>query len=262
MKTHIQSWQTEIGGRKVHYFCGGQGEPLIVIHGGGNSARAWLKNIEALAKSYTVYVPDLPGFGYTEPIRGNYFVPDLVDFIDAFARSLGLGRFHLVGHSLGGAIALSYVLKFPFKVTKLVLVSSLSLGKEIALWVRLLSQPAVSRHIGRAVMFVLKMVKRLVDALLPSMGFMMPLSEASLYWGSCISTVKEQALNLAHRLSEVVVPTLVVWGGRDPILPVKHAYAAAELIPDCRLKVFKKSGHSVYRDELEEFSEEVRGFLG
>ena len=262
MRKRIQSWKTEIGGRKVHYFYGGEGEPLVVIHGGGNSARAWLKNIEELAKSYTVYVPDLPGFGYTEPMGDDCFVPELVDFIDAFARSLGLGRFHLVGHSLGGAVALSYVLKFPFKVTKLVLVSSLSLGREIALWVRLLSRPAFSRYIGKAVLFVLRVVKRMLDALLPSMGFLIPTSEASIYWGSCISTLKEQALNLAHRLSEVVVPTLVVWGGRDPILPVKHAYAAAELIPDCRLKVFKKCGHSVYRDEIEEFSEDVRGFLG
>jgi len=58
------------------------------------------------------------------------------------------------------------------------------------------------------------------------------------------------------------VPTLVVWGGKDPIVPARQAYAAAELIPDCQVKIFEDSGHSVYRDKLAEFSQVLTKFLG
>jgi 4,5:9,10-diseco-3-hydroxy-5,9,17-trioxoandrosta-1(10),2-diene-4-oate hydrolase len=67
---------------------------------------------------------------------------------------------------------------------------------------------------------------------------------------------------LKSRLSELVMPTLVVWGACDPIVPVRHAYAAAAVIPDCQLKIFEKVGHDVHRDKLEEFSGVVRRFLG
>lgn len=132
----IESKRVRVGELDIHYYRGGQGDPLVVIHGGANGAKAWMKNIRELSRKYTVYVPDLPGYGLSQSIEGDYFIPELVDFIDKFSHSLGLRNFHLVGHSLGGGIALSYALKFPYKVTKLVLVSSLCLGKEIALWVR------------------------------------------------------------------------------------------------------------------------------
>ena len=80
--------------------------------------------------------------------------------------------------------------------------------------------------------------------------------------GSSITTVKEQTLVLANRLSEIMMPTLVVWGARDPIVPVRQAYAAAELIPDCQLKIFEGRGHDVHRDEIDEFSSVLTGFLG
>ena len=140
--------------------------------------------------------------------------------------------------------------------------SSLCLGREIALWVRLLSIPAICRSVGSAVLAVLRSIKWLVKALLNPVEFVVPLSSASVYLGSSVTTIKEQTLVLANRLSEIVMPTLVVWGAKDTIVPVRHAYAAAQLIPDCRLKVFKDRGHNVHRDEIREFSSVLTGFLG
>jgi pimeloyl-ACP methyl ester carboxylesterase len=67
---------------------------------------------------------------------------------------------------------------------------------------------------------------------------------------------------LESRLAEVNVPTLVVWGAKDPVVPVRQAYAAARVIPDCQVKVFKNRGHNVHRDELKQFSSILKRFLG
>lgn len=256
----IDSKKVKIDGRDVHYFTAGQGDPLLVIHGGGGDARTWLNNIAALSENYTVYVPDLPGFGESQPLTGDYYIPELAEFVDSFSNNLGLERFHLVGHSLGGGVALNYALESPQKIRKLVLVSSLCLGKEIALWVRLMSIPG--RAIGSALLAVLRGVKWLVKTMLLPVEFVMPFSRASVDLGSSITTLREQTLVLANRLSELMVPTLVVWGEKDSIVPVRHAYAAAQLIPDCQLKVFAGRGHDIHRDEINEFSRLLTGFLG
>lgn len=259
---NIHSKRIKVGELDIHYLTGGHGDPLVVVHGGSDGARAWMKNMAELSKNYTVYVPDLPGFGRSQPIDGNYYILELVEFVDEFLHNLGLKSFHLMGHSLGGGIALSYALRFPHKIKKLVLVSSMCLGREIALWVRFLSTPVLCRSIGEAAHVILRAVKWLADLLFASVEFVNPLSRASIRLGSNVTTLKEQTTVLIHRLSEIMVPTLVVWGAKDSILPVKQAYAAAELIPDCQVKVFEDCGHNVYRDKIPEFSRLLTGFLG
>ena len=70
---NIQSKKVAVDGLNVHYFTAGQGDPLVVIHGGGGDARTWLNNISALSAKYTVYAPNLPGYGGSQPLVGNYF---------------------------------------------------------------------------------------------------------------------------------------------------------------------------------------------
>jgi pimeloyl-ACP methyl ester carboxylesterase len=261
MTVKINSNAIKINGLDVQYYSAGEGEPLLVIHGGGGDARTWWDNIAILAERYKVYAPDLPGFGGSQPLRGSYFIPELSGFIDVFARRLGLENFHLMGHSLGGGIALDYALKMPGKVRKLVLVSSLCLGEEIAFWIRLLSLPALLRSIGAVATAVMKSVKWVARQLNPA-GLIMPLSPAAMAVGGSITTFKKQTLVLEGRLSEVTMPTLLVWGAKDPVVPVGHAYKAARMIPNCQVKVFKHRGHNVHRDELKQFTSIIAGFLG
>jgi pimeloyl-ACP methyl ester carboxylesterase len=257
----VEGKTIKVDGRDVHYYTAGQGEPVVVVHGGGGDARTWWDNIIELAEKYTVYAPDLPGYGGSQPLAGNYYIPELSRFIGSFASNLGLEKFHLVGHSMGGGVALDYALKSPHKIKKLVLVSSLCLGREIAFWVRLFSIPALLRSIGVLTISILKGIKWLAERLNPA-EFIMPLSPAAVVVGGNITTLKQQSVVLEDRLAEVAVPTLLVWGSRDPIVPVRHAYQAAKVIPDCRVRVFKNRGHNVHREELEEFSSTLSGFLG
>ena len=257
----IKDKTINVDGRDVHYYTAGHGEPLVVIHGGGGDARTWRSNIVELSEKYTVYAPDLPGYGGSQPLDGNYYIPELSAFLGSFASNLGLESFYLMGHSMGGGVALDYALKSPHKIKKLVLVSSLCLGREISFWVRLMSIPGLLRSLGALTISLLKSIKWLAERLNPA-GFVMPLSPASVTVGGNITTLKQQSLVLENRLAEIAVPTLLVWGSRDPIVPVKHAYQAAKVIPDCRVKVFENRGHNVHRDELEEFSSTLTGFLG
>ncbi len=102
----------------------------------------------------------------------------------------------------------------------------------------------------------------LAGRLFAGVEFVLPFNQTSVNLGRYISTFREQTTVLLNRLSEVMVPTLVVWGAKDPIIPARQAYRAAALIPDCRVKVFAGRGHSVYRDKLGEFSSLLTDFLG
>jgi len=235
---------------------------LIIIHGGASDSEAWMENASELIKDYTVYLPDLPGFGRSKPLVGDYYIPELVEFVDNFAHNLGLESFHLIGHSFGGGVALNYVLRFPQKVKKLVLISSMCLGKEISWWVRLLSRSAFIKSIGFPIIGIFRVVKWVAEKLFHGVEFVLPLSEASIVIGNSMTTLKEQTMVLLNKLSEIMVPTLVVWGARDPIVPARQAYAAARLIPCCQVKVFESCGHSVYKEKIWEFSRLLAGFLG
>lgn len=258
----ILSKNTVVGSLGVHYFTGGAGDNLVVIHGGGEGASAWEQNIAELTKHYTVYAPDLPGFGDSQQMEGGYSMPVLIEFMEGFTRSLGLDSFYLMGHSVGGAIAVNYTLDHPEKVKKLVLVSSMSLGKEVAWWIKLLSFPALWRNYARSLITVLKGVKWTADLFLSPAEFQIPLSIASIYMGGTVANIIKHSAQAVERLSDVVAPTLLIWGAKDPILPAKVAYAAAARIPDCQVRVFEDCGHSVYRDKIPEFSRTLTRFLG
>ncbi|MFC1900558.1 alpha/beta fold hydrolase [Chloroflexota bacterium] len=262
MSIELRNRTTDIGRLKINYYSGGEGEPLVIIHGGASSSEAWIENASELTRAYAVYVPDLPGFGRSAALAGDYYLPELVNFIDDFTCSLGLDKFHLIGHSLGGAVALNYVLTFPQKVKKLVLISSMCLTNEVSWWIRLFSHSVFVKTIGFPLIMLLRAIKWLFGTLFRGIDFVIPLNEASIRIGSGLSSLGEYSKSLINRVSEVVVPTLLVWGGKDPILPAKQAYDVAELIPLCQVKVFEGGGHNVYRQRIDEFSQLVTDFLG
>ncbi len=252
----------KVGQLDIHYLTGGEGEPLIVIHGGGGSGRAWLKNAAELSKYYQVYLPDLPGFGRSKAIAEDFELSSYVAFVEDFSRSLGLGHFHLIGHSLGGGIALNYALRFPHKIKRLVLVSSLCLGREIAFWSRILSLPVFYRIAKKTVVSIFKAIGWLIRKLNCPLEKITPPSFLRMSIGKSVMTVKGQTNVLVNRLSELLIPTLLVWGANDNIVPVHQAYLAAARIPNCQVRVFQNSGHSVYRQRIREFSDLLVRFLG
>ena len=106
MRDNVCSKKIRVGQLDINYFTGGQGDPLVIIHGGGDGARSWLANAKELSKYYSVYIPDLPGFGGSQPISDRFSLPEYVSFVEDFANTLQLRPFYLVGHFIGGGIAI------------------------------------------------------------------------------------------------------------------------------------------------------------
>jgi pimeloyl-ACP methyl ester carboxylesterase len=256
----IRSRRINVGGLNIRYYTGGKGEPLVVVHGGNSHAGPWAKNLRELAQKYTVFVPDLPGFGLSQKMAGDYHIPDLTNFISEFTKSMGLESFYLMGHSLGGAIAASYTVQHPEQVKKLILIDSMGMGEDIALWIKLLTVPGIAKYLGKSVVGVLKGVKWTIEAMFRSMEFILPVSEASLIIGCGSVGIQTESIFLKQKLSGIVAPTLIVWGDKDRIVPVKQAYATASAIPGCQLRILG-GGHCAYQDRLPEFSRTVRNFL-
>jgi pimeloyl-ACP methyl ester carboxylesterase len=258
---NILSKNIKVDGLNVHYYTAGEGEPVLVIHGGAGDARSWWGNIQELSQKYRVYAPDLPGYGSSQPLDGNYYIPELSDFINKFTKFLNLKKFTVIGHSMGGGIALNFALKFPAKIKKLVLVSSLGLGREVALWLRLISLPAVIKILGSLVGFTLKFIGWMLKQANP-FEIVLPVSPVFVRIGTSIANFHQQNLVLEKYLPKIKIPTMLIWGDRDPIVPVKTAYRAVKEFPNARLLVFKHSGHNVYREQLKNFSRLIYEFIG
>ena len=180
----MRSKKVKVGKLDIRYFTGGEGTPLIVIHGGGDGASSWLESMKPMCDKYQVYVPDLPGFGQSQQPGEKQDMGEFVDFVEDFSNSLGLDTFHLVGHSIGGSIALRYALKFPHKIGKLVLVSSLFLGREMALWVRILSHWIFRRTLGAVAHGIIRSVRWLVSLVYAPFKHVNPLPLAKMNLGA------------------------------------------------------------------------------
>jgi len=257
----IKSQYVDVGKLAVHYFVCGQGDPVVIVHGGGGeAANGWLHIVEKLSNHFTVYVPDLPGFGDTQAMKHDFRLSDFAEFIKDFGDKLGLKRFHLLGHSMGGGIALYYALAYPGHIKKLVLLNSMCLGKEIALWIRLLTSSAF--YLWEAFPTFFKALGCLIRLPFNRNKSMTSFPSFRVKLGNSIANFKGQNVVLLSRLHEVAMPTLVVWGARDSILPVRQAQAAAELIPDSQLYVFEDRGHDVHKEETPELSQLLATFLG
>jgi pimeloyl-ACP methyl ester carboxylesterase len=256
----IRSRRIKLGGLNIRYYTGGKGEPLVVLHGGNSHGGPWAKNLRELAHRYTVYVPDFPGFGLSEAWKGSYYIPEFTNFINEFVKAVKLDNFYLMGHSVGGAVAANYTLCHPDQVKKLILIDSMCFGEEIALWARVVSSPPLVKSVGYGIINVLKGARWVVQGMFRSMDFMLPVSEGTMVISCSAMNLQSQTVVLKHRLSEIMAPTLIVWGSHDRVVPLKHAYAAAEIIPDCKLKVID-GGHCAYQEKLTEFSRTVSDFL-
>jgi pyruvate dehydrogenase E2 component (dihydrolipoyllysine-residue acetyltransferase) len=257
----------EAGGRRLRYLEMGQGEgpPVVFIHGFGGDLYSWQFNQEALAESHVTYALDLPGHGgSTKDLGGGHvhvgaLAAAVIDFLDAKE----IAKAHLVGHSLGGAVALDLALNHPERVASATLVCSAALGPEINMAYidgfmqakrRKQLQPVLEMLVADPAMVSREMIeevlryKRLdgVEAALNRIA-------NDTFAGG------RQALELTGRLSELTVPVQVIWGKEDRILPVSHAKGLPASVP---VTVFDGAGHMVHMEKAAEVNQKLLAFIG
>ena len=268
----------KIGNVNTRYWAeGDKGPNVILIHGLGASADIWMHNISAISSGYRVYAPDLVGFGRSDKPDVKYSPSYMAAFINDFMTALDIENACFMGLSLGGGVALQYILQFASKVQRLVLVDSAGLGREMPLAMRLATVPVMGELMlspSRAGMaFVLKQLVHdpaVITADLIDLYFELNFSQgaaktvlALLRACATIHGARPDVLGpVMKNLNNINIPTLIIWGREDRLFPVGHACFAREKIPDSYLYIFERCGHMPNFERPEEFNSVVLNFLG
>jgi pimeloyl-ACP methyl ester carboxylesterase len=247
-------------GRPVTYVQAGSGPVLLLIHGMGGTFENWQAVIEPLARAHTVVAPDLPGHGSSAPGAGDYSIGALAAGLRDLLIALGHERATLVGHSLGGGIAMQFAYQFPEMTERLVLVSSGGLGPEVSPVLRAAALPGANlfiaatagpgRTVGSALARVLAAVGLRPNAdvaeVLRGYASLADPDRRAAFLATLRSVIHTggQRVHAGDRLYLAEgMPVLIVWGARDPIIPVHHGENAHEAILGSRLEVFDGVGH-------------------
>lgn len=247
-------------GHSISYVEEGSGPVLLLIHGMAGSLETWRSVIDPLARNATVVAPDLPGHGASSPGGGDYSLGSLAAGLRDLLVTLGHERATLVGHSLGGGIAMQFSYQFPEMTERLVLVSSGGLGLEVSPVLRAASLPGANLFLSltaEATRVASGLAGRLlgvagrpsspgVDELVRSYASLADADRRSAFLATVRSVVgiNGQTVHAGDRLYLARdLPVQLIWGAEDPIIPVSHAQAAHELLPDSRLEVFPGVRH-------------------
>ncbi|HEX4100776.1 MAG: alpha/beta fold hydrolase [Pseudonocardiaceae bacterium] len=263
----------------TQYLEAGTGAPLLLLHGYEQSASSWRWVIPALARTHRVLALSLPGHGDSAPAVGGYAPGrDLAPFVAGFLDTLGVGLLDVVGNSVGGAVALRLALADPARVRTLTLVSSAGLGRDVNPLLALAAQPII----GELAILLSRMpggdLQRttMSAAMLFAQPWRMPAEfvteqhalgrrvgqlEAATAMARALFDVTGQREVLLDRLHTVVMPTLVVWGACDYVLPAYQAHAAVDRLPAGQLSVFPDCGHLPHVECPDRFAAVLSEFL-
>jgi pimeloyl-ACP methyl ester carboxylesterase len=274
----LASHELRLHGHSVTYRTAGGGPTLLLLHGIANSSETWEPVAEALAQHFTLVAPDLLGHGQSATPRGDYSLGAHASGARDLLSSLDESRVTVVGHSLGGGIAMQFAYQFPERCERLVLVSSGGLGREVHLLLRAAALPGADwvlpvlasrglRGMGRGVNAVLRRTPLAPggDVEILTRGFGSLASggsrQAFLHTVRAVIEPGGQRVSANDRLHLAAkMPTQIVWGERDSIIPVAHGRAAHEAMPGSRLEIFPGAGHMPHHDDPARFAAVLTDF--
>lgn len=269
----------EIHGQPVTYHLLGDGPPILLLHGITSSSRTWKAITPILARDYTVIAPDLLGHGRSAKPQGDYSIGGYASGVRDLLVALDIPRATVVGHSLGGGVAMQFGYQFPQRVERLVLVATGGIGKEVSPALRAAALP------GSELVLPLLFTPALHDVMF---GLRRALARVGLSPGSDLDGVAQGFASLTRAdarrafldtVRSVIdpsgqrvsardrlyltsdIPSLIVWGDQDRIIPVEHAAVAHELMPGSRLEIFEGSGHFPFNEEPARFAALLREFV-
>jgi pimeloyl-ACP methyl ester carboxylesterase len=275
----MDSEEIVLHGHRVSYKRAGWGPVVVLIHGITGSSLTWEHVIEPLSEHYTVVAPDLLGHGESAKPRGDYSLGAYASGIRDLLAAIGHDRATVVGHSLGGGVAMQMAYQFPERVERLVLVSSGGLGREVHLLLRAAALP------GSEVVLPLLASQGLIGqldslgALLGRFGLRAGADLDEMWRGFCSLSEPGARAAFVHTLRTILdpggqrvsavdrlylaaeMPSLIMWGERDPIIPFRHGVRATETMPGSRLVAFPDAGHFPHRDDPRRFVRELREFI-
>ena len=260
----VQENFVAVDGHKIRYLESGSSKgTLVLVHGLGASAERWNFVMPSFSKDYHVIVPDLIGFGYSDKPLVDYTPEFFSDFLRKFFDTLGIEKSNLIGSSLGGQVAAEYTSTNPNYIEKLILVSPAGVNKQ--------STPALDAYIMAALYPNEQSAKNAFEMMEGSgrevdqtivQGFIerMQLPNAKLAFMSTILGLKNADL-ITTKLKSITTPTLIIWGSKDPVIPIQNADEFVSSIKDCRFYRMDGCGHTPYVQDPEKFVSIVQNFL-
>jgi pimeloyl-ACP methyl ester carboxylesterase len=267
-----------IHGHEVGYRMEGSGPAILLIHGIAGSSNAWRDVMPVLARRYTVIAPDLIGHGQSAKPIGDYSLGAYASGLRDLLRVLDLSRATVVGQSFGGGVAMQLAYQHPDLCERLVLVDSGGLGREVSWLLRFMTLPASEYLMPVLFPAIVRERGNELSRMLHRRGVRMArVGEMWRSYASLTETVNRQSF--IRTLRSVIdpggqtvsamdrlylageIPTMIVWGDCDSIIPVSHAYAAHQAIPGSRLEIIEGSGHFPHVEAPERFLEVLIDFL-
>jgi len=250
-----------IADRTIHYHTAGRheswvGRRVLYVHGTGCNGEVWLPHMAEISDAHTAVAIDLPGHGRS-PGRGFRGVADYTFFTVELAKALGWSRFVVVGHSLGGAVALLIALYHAELLDGLVLVDT---GARLRVHPALLRGAVAAAEAGRSPAadrswsYASSTPQSLVDTV-------QALGAGTDPWVTYGDWIADDTFDVLSRIRDVHVPTLAICGADDRLTPVKYHQAFAAQIRGCRLEVIDGAGHWMFWEQAEAFTRSVRSFL-
>lgn len=271
MGWHRQSRYVGAGGHQAHVVdTGGPLPPLVLVHGILVSSWAWRFNIDVLSQHYRVVAICQKGHGWSDKPSGGYGLADLSDFICSALDSLGISTSHMVGNSLGGAVALWLAVHRPKRVQRLILVNPAAVRFDSFGGLLRLQGPALAplyKWVGRPVVFqqILRGMayKRLPIDRAYMRKFMEPLRTpgAMQAVASVSRSLGPDVAQLFERLPDVSHPIQIIWGAHDKLVPLKAGLILNRRLPSSRLRIFPHCGHCPMEEDPAEFNALALAFL-
>jgi pimeloyl-ACP methyl ester carboxylesterase len=263
----------------VIYRVAGNGPPVVLIHGMLNSSSHWRTVALNLAGEYTVIAPDLIGHGDSAAPRGDYSLGAHAASIRDLLAAIGVDRATVVGHSLGGGVAMQFFYQFPQRVERLVLISSGGLGREVSPMLRTAALPGVSGLLSLTIHPRLLTGLRALGHRMRERGMgsgvyveavaraLSPLENADAR-GAFLHTLRSvidihgQRVSATDRLYLLEsMPTMIVWGERDHTIPLEHGRRAHAAIPHSRFRTLPGAAHFPHLEDPDGLSALLREFM-
>jgi pimeloyl-ACP methyl ester carboxylesterase len=275
----VRHSEIRLHGHRLSYRIGGHGPVLVLIHGITNSSASWEPVLARLATRFTVIAPDLLGHGDSAKPRGDYSLGANASLMRDLMIALGHERATIAGHSLGGGIAMQMAYQFPERVERLVLVSSGGLGRQVTPLLRavalpgaeyvlplLASQPLVSAgtKVGGWIQRIGLGVGLDISAMASGFASLQDIEarRAFVHTARSVIEIGGQRVSATDKLYLAeAVPTLILWGDRDTIIPARHGIRAHALMPGSRLRIFDGARHFPHHDDPAGFAAEITDFV-
>jgi pimeloyl-ACP methyl ester carboxylesterase len=269
-----------VHGYRRAYRIAGEGPPLLLLHGIGDTSQTWNRVMPLLAQRYTVIAPDLLGHGLSDKPRADYAISAYACGMRDLMAVLDIDTATIVGHSLGGGVAMQFAYQFPERCERLVIVGSGGVGREVHPLLRLAAGPlaeivlpfataapvrwAVRRSSGLLSRIPIKSLGDDTDYVISRYDGLASARSRSAFLRTLRAGVdlRGQVITMLDRCYlAAALPTMIMWGTEDPVIPVRHAYTAHEAMPGSRLELFEGAGHFPHRDDPARFASMLDDFI-